>query len=97
MANKPESIHINIRTAAELFTDRENPQILFWETYEELKNEPGSYDIIHYYGEGGIGKTTLLMKLMDDLVKKKNYNAIIYSFQANKDKDSFSLVDDLKN
>lgn len=45
--------------------------------------------MIHYYGEGGIGKSTLLKKIMDDLIKQENHNVIMYSFEATQDKADF--------
>ena len=74
------------KNAIDLFTDRTEPQ-KSWDTYRELDH--GNTDVIHYYGEGGIGKSTLLKKIMDDLIKQENHNVIMYSFEATQDKADF--------
>ena len=62
------------KTAAYLFTDREEPVEAFWKNYNAKKN--GSLDdravprVLNYYGIGGIGKTTLLKKLMEEMRDK---------------------------
>lgn len=51
------------------FTDRVEPRKVFWKTYEEKQSD--KIDVITYYGMGGIGKSTLLRKLLSEL-KEKN-------------------------
>ncbi|HOO63135.1 MAG TPA: hypothetical protein PK364_04325, partial [Synergistaceae bacterium] len=65
------------KTAAYLFTDREEPVEAFWKNYEAIKAiKKGSPDdravprVLNYYGIGGIGKTTLLKKLMVEMREK---------------------------
>ncbi len=78
--------------AQERFTDRRDPVKVFEEKYDEIKQEQGSFDVIHYYGEGGIGKSALLCKIMDDQIEYGHKNVIIYSFKANQDKTKFLHV-----
>lgn len=92
MAFQAKRVTLKTRTAAELFTDRTEPQKAFWDKYEKMTAEQGMIDIIHYYGVGGIGKTTLLKKLVDDLLEKGNKNVIMYSFESNQKKDEFILA-----
>ncbi len=75
------------------FTDRIEPQKAFWDKYDTMVSEPGGYNIIHYYGIGGIGKTELLKKILADLIDKKgNTNAILYSFESEKNRDKAALL-----
>ena len=57
-----------VPTAQEVFTDREDPRGSFWELYHAMN--PGDSEIIHYYGVGGIGKTTLLKQLQTEIAQK---------------------------
>ncbi len=82
-----------VMKAEELFTDRVEPQKAFWEKYDAMESEPGGFDIIHFYGIGGIGKTALLKKILTDLVnKRENTNAILYSFESEKNRDKATLL-----
>ena len=58
------------------FTDRVEPRKVFWETYEEKQSD--KIDVITYYGMGGIGKSTLLRKLLSEL--KEKYSETRYAF-----------------
>ena len=62
---KPRSA-TQIRRAAREFTDREEPRAAFWKEYaalkEEMSGEPYIH-VLHYYGIGVIGKTSLLNSL----------------------------------
>ena len=60
--------------ASKIFTDREKPRESFWKKYKNCINAPaGNRDVyvLVYYGIGGIGKTTLLHKLEEELEKQK--------------------------
>ena len=60
--------------AARIFTDREELRAAFWKQYEEKRTELATKDdyihVINYYGFGGIGKSSLLKKLMEELDEK---------------------------
>ena len=78
-------------SAEELFTDREEPRKAFWDIYNSINHD--EYDIITYYGIGGIGKTSLLKKLCRELEektdKKKMPNYAFFSFEGNSGKEEF--------
>lgn len=60
--------------ATRKFTDREEPRKVFWDKYKILKeNFKNAEDIylLTYYGVGGIGKSSLLRKLIDELKEKE--------------------------
>lgn len=79
--------------AEELFTDRVEPQEAFWKKYDELVAEPGKFDMIHYYGVGGIGKTALLKKIITDLITDRdNPNVILYSFELEKNRNKATFL-----
>lgn len=78
-----------VNIAAEgLFTDREEPRKAFWDTYKTVK--PNSYEVIAYYGTGGIGKTTLLKKIaseMDERIEGGAKDHVYISFEGKPDKE----------
>jgi len=77
--------------ANKLFTDREEPRKVFWDTYqlfkENMKNsQENEIKVITYYGIGGIGKTSLLKQIKTELVDKINKPLQIYiDFEDNPD------------
>ncbi len=62
--------------AVRIFTDRESPRAAFWDSYRKMKEQMQTGDadicVLHYYGVGGIGKSTLLSKLIDELCENIN-------------------------
>ena len=89
MAFKTEETFFQSKSLEFKFTDREEPQKLFWEKYDHLDLSRNEHDIIHFYGIGGIGKTALLKRLRNDLVSRKNGKVILYSFENNPSKEHF--------
>lgn len=74
-----------------LFTDREEPRKAFWELYDSMEN--GDYEVLTYYGIGGIGKTSLLYKLCGELKEKAGKNKVpnyaFFSFESFDTKEDF--------
>ena len=70
--------------ANKIFTDREEPRASFWKNYERCKNNmngDGEIRVLTYYGIGGIGKTTLLKKLQEELSEKDvNSKSVYFDF-----------------
>ena len=60
------------RTAVREFTDRINPREAFWNRYDKMISEGTT--IITYYGAGGVGKTSLMNKLMNELDRRNEPN-----------------------
>ncbi|GAB6180154.1 hypothetical protein JCM14036_14730 [Desulfotomaculum defluvii] len=71
--------------ATRKFTDREKPRESFWKL---LNDETFPLKVLVYYGFGGIGKTTLLKSLRDELRDRKqrdelkNYKVVFISLEA---------------
>lgn len=62
----------NTYTADKKFINRNEPRELFKETLQQIKKRPThieDYDVLMYYGVGGIGKTSLQEQLKKDLLK----------------------------
>ena len=59
----------SISQASRIFTDREEPRKSFWKKYKEFKNvmHDGDIKVLAYYGIGGIGKSSLLNKLISEM------------------------------
>ena len=90
IASRADKYKKNDVSAEELFTDREEPRKAFWDIYESM--QPGAYEVLSYYGLGGIGKTSLLIKLCHELEEKvasKKPNYAFFSFEGNADKEVF--------
>lgn len=67
--------------AVRQFTDREEPRASFWKEYALTKSELSGQSNIHvlsYYGIGGIGKTRLLKKLMEEMEEKLPHPVYAY-------------------
>ena len=67
-----DEINLGIK-ATKQFTDREEPRKVFWNNYENMiqnmkNNTP--IKVISYYGFGGIGKSSLLLKLNEEIEEK---------------------------
>lgn len=75
--------------ATRKFTDREQPRKVFFDKYDALKQQLPDVDdiyVITYYGVGGIGKSTLLRKLQEELKEKeKNPYYLHYDFETSQD------------
>lgn len=70
-----DEIQVNTKATKE-FTDREEPRRAFWEKYNLVKSKMAEgnnapIQVLTYYGFGGIGKTSLLHKLMEELNQKE--------------------------
>ena len=82
---------IFIKKAEDLFTDREIPREAFWNVYNSM--EPGDVTAIGYYGVGGIGKSTLLKKIAQEIDEQKKESKgldyITYSFEEDTTKEGF--------
>ena len=86
------------KNAHQLFTDREEPRQAFFNTLRKLEENPGSSQVITYYGEGGIGKSWLLADLKrrierldseseesqfaDGFVFRGEYVPVVYNFET---------------
>ena len=49
----------------EIFADRVEPRKAFWSAYYSVDKD--DIRVINYYGVGGIGKTTLLKKIAEEV------------------------------
>lgn len=89
MADKTYAKDIKNRLSVnEIFTDRENERAVFWRHYRELEDEyenkafNESPHLINYYGEVGIGKSTLLQKIKRELLERdKKAHCILIQMQ----------------
>ena len=74
-----DDIALNIKATKE-FTDREEPRKVFWEKYNQMLNNMGNnknpIQVISYYGFGGIGKSSLLHKINEELEEQASNSKI---------------------
>lgn len=83
-------------SAVRQFTDREEPRKAFWKQYDKMAQEGST--ILVYYGTGGVGKSSLLKKIIEEMDAKNNaqdgkpYKHILCDFND----DSFSNVQDVR-
>ena len=84
--------------ANKIFTDREEPRESFWKNYrqyKELMQGEGEVKVLAYYGIGGIGKTTLLHKLENEMREHIREPKHVY-FDFNIAQDARTVLDYLK-
>lgn len=88
--------------AQRIFTDREEPRKTFWRHYEAMRKELGAIlpgqpanvttRVLEYYGNGGIGKTRLRQKLIDELRERPGSGpAAFYDFDTSHNKDATDM------
>jgi hypothetical protein len=70
------------KTANGHFTDRKEPQKVFWDAIEEKKLRPEQQKVITFYGIGGIGKSRLLHELTKKIEERKDVTYAIVDFQT---------------
>ena len=72
---------IDTKIINKVFVDRENAQRLFNEYYDHLKIDD-TYAILYYWGVGGIGKSSLMGKLLNkDKVSNKDNPFVFYDLE----------------
>lgn len=83
---KKDGINIRLRRklqASREFTDREEPRKAFWNNYEKVKKsmldggEDTEVRVVSYYGFGGIGKTSLLKKLLNEIEQNEDKPKVV--------------------
>ncbi|MBR6764198.1 MAG: tetratricopeptide repeat protein [Clostridia bacterium] len=86
--------------AARVFTDREEPRKSFWKKYNqvvsELAGEECNVHVLTYYGIGGIGKSSLLRKLISEIEEEITKPRYLY-FDFNIYQESRAVLDKIKN
>ena len=84
-----------IPKATKIFTDREEPRATFWKNYKHFKQEmqsDGEIRVLAYYGIGGIGKSSLLNRLQEEIEEKIVQPKYVY-FDFNIAQDLRSVLD----
>ncbi|NLM45061.1 MAG: hypothetical protein GX201_13810, partial [Clostridiales bacterium] len=87
--------------ANKLFTDREEPKKVFWNTYQIFKenirnSQENEIKVITYYGIGGIGKSSLLKQIRRELhesIEKPLYISIDFAENT----DMLSILIKMRN
>ena len=85
--------------ANKVFTDREEPRKSFWRLFGRMKDgilEGEDIQVLTYYGIGGIGKTSLLHQLineMDSELKRPLYAYIDFNIR----KEAGAVLNSLRN
>lgn len=84
------------KSALEIFKDRADPRRAFWARYNEVETEiklglpQNRNQIIFFSGEAGIGKTTLLNKLVKELEEKEKEKKIKKAYYTKFDFRNFA-------
>lgn len=92
-----------IPQASRIFTDREIPRKSFWKNYNDFKAkmDDGDIKVLAYYGIGGIGKSTLLRKLISEMDEAQTAGTIGKSmhvyFDFNLKQDSRAVLENIRN
>lgn len=85
--------------ACKIFTDREEPRKSFWKNYDYMcdcmKQDSGEIKVLAYYGIGGIGKSSLLNRLMLEMEEKLE-SPLYVSFDFDIKQDCRAVLENLK-
>ncbi len=91
---------LNIPKANKIFTDREEPRESFWKKYNQFKADmlagKNEVSVLAYYGIGGIGKTSLINKLMSEMGNRLE-KPLYVSYDFNQSQDRRSVLTSLRN
>ena len=86
-----------LKKASIIFTDREEPRKVFWDSLERFTQGDGeTIQVLSYYGIGGIGKSCLLRKLMQEMEEKADTLDYVY-YDLKLSQESHVVLDSLKN
>ena len=89
---------LNTPKASNLFTDREEPRTAFWHKYDTVRRtlDEGNIHVLTYYGIGGIGKSSLLKKLMEEMDERLEDPGYVY-YDLNLNQESREVLKALKS
>lgn len=82
-----------------IFTDRNEARELFWNNYHYFKDElqsQGELKVLAYYGIGGIGKSSLLKNLQEELINKVEKPRFVY-FDFDLAQDSRAIMEYMRH
>ena len=85
--------------ANKIFTDREEPRKTFWRNYDLVKSQRSDINdinVITYYGIGGVGKSTLIRKLIEELKEKTDTPKYIY-YDLSVANESRAVLEGMRN
>lgn len=85
--------------AVRMFTDREEPRAAFWKQYNAVKAElqqDSNVHVLNFYGIGGIGKSSLLKKLISEMKEELSAPRYIYIDLSN-GQESRAVLDKMRN
>lgn len=78
---KVRDLQFSHENAQDRFTDRKEPRKAFWDVYNSM--EDGDVEVINYYGDGGIGKTSLLKCILSEVDNQTTSDTFMYGFDFN--------------
>ena len=93
----------SVKQASRIFTDREEPRKSFWKNYNSFKSkmDDGEVKVLAYYGIGGIGKSSLLRKLIAEMDEACSEGKIKESlhvyFDFNVKQEPRSVLENIRN
>ena len=85
--------------ANKVFTDRDEPRESFWRLFNKVKagiSDGEDVQVLAYYGIGGIGKTSLLHKLMAEMDAQLSRSLHAY-IDFNIRKEPGSVLNSMRN
>ena len=88
-----------IPQANKMFTDREEPRQTFWKQYNLMKSQIDNIadiKVISFYGIGGVGKSSLLKKIIEELEDKVNTPNYTY-FDLGVMNESKAVLEGMRN
>ncbi len=84
------------KKAIRIFTDRDEPRKVFKAAYKNFRDNGSKINVLSYYGVGGIGKTSLIRKIVSELEEREDKPLFAcYSFEYGHEKRD--VLENLRN
>lgn len=82
------------KPAVREFTDRTEPRKAFWARFEKMENDGST--LITFYGAGGVGKSSLLRKLQDEIISLERDDIAFVCGDFEKHLEPLSMLQEMR-
>ena len=76
------------------FTNRTEPRKAFWTRFQKMKNDGST--LITFYGAGGVGKSSLLRKLQDEIISSQHNDIAFICGDFEKKSEALSILQEMR-
>ena len=82
------------KPAVREFTDRTEPRKAFWTRFQKMESDGST--LITFYGAGGVGKSSLLRKLQDEIISSQRNDLAFVCGDFEKNSESLSMLQGMR-